>query len=317
MTSPKLQARRLDLQKQLKKILAILNKEYLTVPNSETRLKIAVYLHKYIVTLDQMKVIVALIWTMDPLLGDVHPRHCGPNSIYSLGLQYSNLVRSSPLCLKTQLDFAVEISDPWDNHVTIHDFQRYPQASPAYSLRPCGKSGEMAIWFNQHCRTLDFTGIKHWISFCVGVIQPSMRETGISVHESNPGLRCSSVLSRRLHEVGLQKLVDYHKSTPKNSRMPDLQYWYSDGQAFSRVSSSYTSFNGSSILPFREDSPFPVYERRFAPSSSVNGKYSLGIELEFYTPIEPDISSQPSLLIDPSPEDDRQIGDGSTNKRAG
>ncbi|KAG8351219.1 hypothetical protein FVEN_g10651 [Fusarium venenatum] len=99
--------------------------------------------------------------------------------------------------------------------------------------------------------------------------------------------------------------------------MPDLQYWYSDGRAFSRVSSSYMSFNGSSILLFWEGSPFTVYERRFAPSSSVNGKILFGVELEFYTAIKPDISSQPSLLIDPSPEDDRQIGNGSTNKRAG
>ncbi|CEI39047.1 unnamed protein product [Fusarium venenatum] len=305
MTSPKLQARRLDLQRQLKKILAILNKEYLTVPNSEARLKIAVYLHKYIATLDQMKAIAALIWTMDTLLGDVHPRHCGPNSIYSLGLQYSNLVRSSPLCLKTQLDSAVDIPDPWDNRLS-------PNRCPLELLVHPGELRE-----EEYTSGVDMILDADSVGELTRRLDLSIGETGISVHKSNPGLRCSSVLSRRLHEVGLQKLVDYHKSTPKTSRMPDLQYWYSDGRAFSRVSSSYMSFNGSSILLFWEGSPFTVYERRFAPSSSVNGKILFGVELEFYTAIKPDISSQPSLLIDPSPEDDRQIGNGSTNKRAG
>jgi hypothetical protein len=103
------------MQKQLKKVLAILDKEGLAVPNSETRLKIVLHLHKYAATLDQMKAITALIWAMDPLLGDVHPSHCGPKSIYSLGLQYSNLVRRSPLCLKTQMNSVVDIPDPWDN----------------------------------------------------------------------------------------------------------------------------------------------------------------------------------------------------------
>lgn len=374
MISPKFQAESLDLQKQLKKVLTILNMEYLTVPNSETRLKIGVYLHHSLVTLDRMKAIAALIWAMDPLLGDVHPHHCGPNSIYSLGLQYSNLVRNSPLCLKAQLDSAVDFQDPWDNYlspnrrplellahpgelreqkyssgvdmildansvdelthrldITIQDSECYPQASPAYSFRPSGKSDEMVIWFNQHCGTLDFTEIRHWISFCVGVIQLSTEETSTSFHKSNPGLICRSVLSHRLNEIGLQNLVDYHQAKLRTSRIPDLRYWYSDGWTFSRDSSSYMSSDGSSNQSPKDDSPFPVYERRFAPSNSVNGNYSFGIELEFYTPIKRNASSPPligslppSLLIDPqsptdrsdpSPEDDRQIGDYSINDR--
>ncbi|GKU13426.1 unnamed protein product [Fusarium langsethiae] len=358
MTSPKFQAKSTDLQKQLKKVLTILNMEYLTVPNSETRLKIAVYLHNDIATLDQMKAIAALIWTMDPLLlGDIHPRHCGPNSIYSLGLQYSNLVRSSPLCLETQLESAIEAPDPWDNHlspsrhplellaypgelrgeryargvdmildadsvgelirrldITIEDFKCYPQASPACKFQPSGKSDEMVIWFNQHCGTLDFTEIKHWISFCVGAIQLSIGETGTSFHKSNPGLTCSSVFSRCLDEIGLEELVDYHELKLKTSRIPDLQYWSPDGLAFSRDSSSYMSSDGSSNLSRWEDSPFPVYEMRFAPSGSGNDNYSFGIELEFYTPTKPDANSR---QIDPSPEDDRQIGDCSLRERSG
>jgi len=95
LTSPKFEnaSANLDLEKQLKKILVILNKKYLTVSNAETRLKVAVYLNRYDATPEQMKAIAALIWIADPLLGNVHPPHCGPNSISPLGLQYSKLIR--------------------------------------------------------------------------------------------------------------------------------------------------------------------------------------------------------------------------------
>jgi hypothetical protein len=327
MTSPKFKAGSSVLQKQLKKVLPILNKQYLTVPNSETRLKIAVYLHSYHSTLDQVKAIAAFIWMLDPLLGDVHPDHCGPNSISSLGLQYSNLFRDSPLHLKAQLNSAVEISDPWNDHlspnrrplellphpgqlreakydhgvdkilsadsiddlirhmgVSIQDVEDYPQASPAYNFQPSSTPGELAIWFNQHCGTLDFAEIEHWTTFCMGIIQLSLGKTGTSLFQSYPRLRCSSTIFAFLDENGLHGLADYYKAKLETSKVPDLKHWSFDDMPFCRVSDSHMSSDGSLDGSFTSslhaDSPSKSTKRSLHPVTLLTAAILLALSLK-------------------------------------
>ncbi|RGP80651.1 hypothetical protein FLONG3_1255 [Fusarium longipes] len=374
LTSPKFQAGGLDLQKELKKVLLILNRQYLTVPNSETRLKVVVYLHNYHSTLDQMKTTAAFIWMVDPLLSDVHPDHCGPNSIASLGLQYSNIVRDSPLHLDAQLDSAVETADPWNNHlslgrrplellshpgelteakynhgvdkilgacaiddlisiidVPIQDIKDYPQASPAYEFNACSESQGMAIWFNQHCGTLDFVEIEQWAAFCVGIIKLSLENTVSSRLKSHPGLKCSSTIFSFLDENGLHGLADHYRARLDTPKIPDLKHWSFDKALFCRHPKSYVgsdSLSDGSFALSASANPFRVYERQFTSANSVDCSYSFGIELEMYTPSRTNVDSQPqvesplsdllidisdmdpssSSWVDPSPEDDRQVG---------
>ncbi|KAH7188777.1 putative amidoligase enzyme-domain-containing protein [Fusarium flagelliforme] len=350
----------LDLEKQLKKILLILNKKYLTVSNADTRLKVAVYLNRYSATPEQMKAIAALIWIVDPLLGDVHPPHCGPNSIYSLGLQYSKLVTDkSPLRLKAQLVSTVRTEDPWNNHlspsrrplkllsypgelkdakyldavdkildadsvddlidlmnVSIHDAKDYPQASPAYCFELPAKSGDMAIWFNQHCGTLDYAGIDNWIAFCVGVIQLSIGKSGASISDLYPRLRCSSGIFAFLRENGLREPAAYFEAKLQTNKIPDLDRWpiVSEALSFRDEDSLSSSDDFSSTTSF--------LDRDFTPSRSARNIYSFGIELEMYIPKKRDGRQSPppgllidfsdsadaSVCIDPHSEDDRQTG---------
>ncbi|KAJ4141122.1 hypothetical protein NW768_000329 [Fusarium equiseti] len=362
LTSPKFEngSPNLDLEKQLKKILVILNKKYLTVSNADTRLKVAVYLHRYRATPEQMKAIAALIWIVDPLLGDVHPPHCGPNSISSLGLQYSQLIRDkSPLRLKTQLISTVRTEDPWNNHlspnrrplellshpgelkeakyldgvdkilgadsagdliglvnVLIHDAKGCPQASPAYHFELPDKSGDLAIWFNQHCGTLDYAGIHNWVVFCIGVIQLSIGKSGASISDSYPKLRYSSDIFAFLRENGLHDLADYFEAKLQTSKIPDLERWPILSEAVSfRDEDSLSSSGGFSTTTSFLDSDSTV-------SSSASNIYSFGIELEMYIPKKRDGPQSPppgllidlsdnadiSVCIDPNSEDDRQTG---------
>ncbi|KAL4726461.1 hypothetical protein ACLX1H_007143 [Fusarium chlamydosporum] len=379
LTSPKFQAGSQDFQTQLKKILTILNKKYLTVPNSETRLKVAVYMHNYNATLEQMKATVALIWMVDPLLGEVHPSHCGPNSISSLGLQYTNLVRDSPLHLKTQLISAVQIEDPWSNHLSpsrrplellshpgelreakyrhgagkilsansiedlihlmdipIQDARNYPQAASAYRIQASNTPNETAIWFNQHCGTLDLTEIENWTKFCLGVVQLSLEKTSASLPNLYPGLIYRSTIFAFLNDYGLQTLADYFEAKLGTSKIPDLKCWPLIQMTSFRGSDSSGGPTTSSIA----GSTFP--QREFPFIDSVNGNYSFGIELEMYIPVRPELSSElqakplPSDLLsdfddtesgipdpssdsywsDPSPQDGRHVAIGSFNERA-
>ncbi|KAF5547226.1 hypothetical protein FPHYL_10314 [Fusarium phyllophilum] len=93
----------------------IMNKRLLTVPNAETRLVVKVFVPKHLVSLDSMKAIVSMLWLVDPLLSDIHPAHCGPNSLYSLGLQYTNLARDDAIDMQAEMRSAVQVEDPWNN----------------------------------------------------------------------------------------------------------------------------------------------------------------------------------------------------------
>ncbi|KAJ4010744.1 hypothetical protein NW752_008873 [Fusarium irregulare] len=364
LTSPKFSfvdtSANLDLKRQLKKILIILNRKYLTVSNAETRLKVAVHLNRYDATPEQMKAIAALIWIADPLLGDVHPPHCGPNSISSLGLRYSKLIRDeSPLSLKAQLVSTIRTEDPWNNHlspnrrplkllshpgelkeakyhdvvekilgadsvdhlidlmsVSIHDAKDYPQASPAYRFELPDESGGVAIWFNQHCGTLDYHGIDNWIAFCVGIILLSIGKNGASISDSYPKLRYSSGIFAFLRENGLYKPAAYFEATLKTNKIPDLDRWPIVSEAVSfRNEDSLLSSDGFYTTTAFLDSDF-------TPSRSARNVCSFGIELEMYIPTKRyrPKSPPPSLLldlsdsadtggyIDPHSNDDRQTG---------
>lgn len=101
-----------------KTVMDIMIKGLLAVPNAETRLVVKVFIPKLLVSLDSTKAIVSMLWLVDPLSSDVHPVHCGPNSLYSLGLQYSNLARDDAIDLQAEMLSAVQVEDPWDNRLS-------------------------------------------------------------------------------------------------------------------------------------------------------------------------------------------------------
>ncbi|EXM36454.1 hypothetical protein FOTG_00611 [Fusarium oxysporum f. sp. vasinfectum 25433] len=101
-----------------KTAIDIMTKGFLTVPNAETRLVVKVFIPKHLVSLDSMKAIASMLWLVDPLLSDIHPAHCGPNSLYSLGLQYTNLARDDANDLQAEMLSAVEVEDPWNNRLS-------------------------------------------------------------------------------------------------------------------------------------------------------------------------------------------------------
>ncbi|KAF5614885.1 hypothetical protein F25303_13958 [Fusarium sp. NRRL 25303] len=101
-----------------KTVMDIMTKGFLAVPNPETHLVVKVFIPKLLVSLDSMKAIVSMLWRVDPLLSDIHPVHCGPNSLYSLGLQYTNLARDDAIDLQAEMLSAVQVEDPWNNRLS-------------------------------------------------------------------------------------------------------------------------------------------------------------------------------------------------------
>ncbi|KAM0346891.1 hypothetical protein ACHAPU_005231 [Fusarium lateritium] len=118
LTSPEYRAGEESLDHHLETVLGILNESFIAVANSDTRLGVTVRLAGLYVNLDQLKAIASMIWMVDPLLSEIHPPHCGPNALRSLGLQYTNLVRDYPLHLKTELAFGLQVDDPWNNYLS-------------------------------------------------------------------------------------------------------------------------------------------------------------------------------------------------------
>ncbi|KAM0251379.1 hypothetical protein ACHAP5_001688 [Fusarium lateritium] len=118
LSSPEYLATSHTLQMDLVNVIDILSKRFLTVANSDTRLGVTVRLAGLYVNIDQLKAIASMIWMIDPLLSEIHPPHCGPSALPSLGLQYTNLVRDYPIHLKTELASSLQIEDPWNNHLS-------------------------------------------------------------------------------------------------------------------------------------------------------------------------------------------------------
>ncbi|KAF4968076.1 hypothetical protein FSARC_4494 [Fusarium sarcochroum] len=123
LTSPCIRAGSLRLEQELKTVLDILDNHFLTVANSDTHLGTIVTPTEGDISLDQLKAITSMIWMVDPHLNEIHPPHCGPGSLYSLGLQYTNLARDCPFYLKMELASAVQVEDPWNNRLST---KRHP-----------------------------------------------------------------------------------------------------------------------------------------------------------------------------------------------
>ncbi|KAH7172352.1 hypothetical protein DER46DRAFT_623101 [Fusarium sp. MPI-SDFR-AT-0072] len=190
-----------------KTVMDIMTKGFLAVPNAETRLVVKVFIPKHLVSLDSMKAIASMLWLVDPLLSDIHPTHCGPNSLYSLGLQYTNLARDDANDLQAEMLSAVEplelLPHPGDLGETkyrhrihrilgatsvqdlIHlmdiaiygEEGRYSHASPAYCFLE--NKTTIAIEFNQHCGTLDMLETSLWAIFCVKLTQHCLDKSEI------------------------------------------------------------------------------------------------------------------------------------------
>ncbi|KAH6898284.1 hypothetical protein B0T10DRAFT_472201 [Thelonectria olida] len=100
-------------------VLRILTEDFVTVPINATRLRVMVSPTEDNLTLDGLKVIASLLWAADPALTQLHPKHCGPGSFESVGLQFTNLARNQE-CINVPflMTSADKVEDPWNNHLS-------------------------------------------------------------------------------------------------------------------------------------------------------------------------------------------------------
>ncbi|TXC10434.1 hypothetical protein FocTR4_00005209 [Fusarium oxysporum f. sp. cubense] len=138
-----------------KTVIDIMTKGFLTVPNAEARLVVKVFIPKHLVSLDSMKAIASMLCLVDPLLSDIHPAHCGPSSLYSLGLQYNSLARDDANDLQAEMLSAVEVEDPWNNRLS-------PDRKPLELLPRPGDLGETKYRHRIH-RILGATSVQDLI----------------------------------------------------------------------------------------------------------------------------------------------------------
>ncbi|KAF4467092.1 hypothetical protein FALBO_6046 [Fusarium albosuccineum] len=104
---------------QVHRVVEMLGAETTPIAIADARLEIIIRPSKNEFSLDQLKGIASLFWVLDPLLSEIQPPHCGPGSLPSLGLQFTNLARNKRLLdLKAELDLGVHIEDPWNNRLS-------------------------------------------------------------------------------------------------------------------------------------------------------------------------------------------------------
>lgn len=115
---------------QLEAVLKLLNEKLITFPSAETRLKLTFKPRKGTFNLERLKEIASMLWVTDPLLSRLHPPHCGPSSLPSLGFQFTNLVRENPIDLKMEMGLGVLIDDPWTDRLSWHRRQLRVMAHP-------------------------------------------------------------------------------------------------------------------------------------------------------------------------------------------
>ncbi|KAI3576845.1 hypothetical protein IWW34DRAFT_807204 [Fusarium oxysporum f. sp. albedinis] len=184
-----------------KTAIDIMTKGFLTVPNAETRLVVKVFIPKHLVSLDSMKAIASMLWLVDPLLSDIHLAHCGPNSLYSLGLQYTNLARDDANDLQAEMLSAVEVEDPWNNRLS-------PERKLLELLPHPGDLGETK-YRHRIYRILGATSISLWAIFCVKLTQHCLDKSGTFFHESYPNLRyCSTICDLLEEQAWFSRAVD-------------------------------------------------------------------------------------------------------------
>ncbi|KAH7267115.1 uncharacterized protein BKA55DRAFT_711578 [Fusarium redolens] len=230
-----------------KTVMDIVTKKFLTVPNSETRLVVKVFIPKHLSSLGAMNAIASMLWLVDPLLNDIHPAHCGPNSLYSLGLQYTNLVNDDANDLQAELLSAVEVEDPWNNRLS-------PNRRPLELLPHPGELGEAKYSHGVH-RILGANSVQDLIhlmdvaiygeaedhpyarpAYCfvdnkstVALTQHCLDKSGTFFYESYPDLRYGSTIFDFLEEQGLgqfweSKLLSYGM-VPVDDIDPRYQTW--------------------------------------------------------------------------------------------
>jgi hypothetical protein len=120
-----------DQYRQLEAVLKLLNEKLITFASAETRLKLTFTPRQGAFNLERLKEIASMLWVTDPLLSRLHPPHCGPSSLPSLGFQFTNLVREHhPIDLKTELGLGVLIDDPWTDRLSWHRRQLRVMAHP-------------------------------------------------------------------------------------------------------------------------------------------------------------------------------------------
>ncbi|KAK7431047.1 hypothetical protein QQZ08_002327 [Neonectria magnoliae] len=103
----------------LTEVISTLTEDHITISNAETRLGVSVKQKGGTLAFKAVKSIASLLWVADPLLNEIHPPHCGPGSLESLGLQFTNLAENHD-----HVDVAVELAsadtmeDPWNNRLS-------------------------------------------------------------------------------------------------------------------------------------------------------------------------------------------------------
>ncbi|KAI8671206.1 hypothetical protein NCS57_00594800 [Fusarium keratoplasticum] len=120
-----------DQYRQLEAVLKLLNEKLITFASAETRLKLTFKPRQGAFNLERLKEIASMLWVTDPLLSRLHPPHCGPSSLPSLGFQFTNLVREHhPIDLKVEMGLGVLIDDPWTDRLSWHRRQLRVMAHP-------------------------------------------------------------------------------------------------------------------------------------------------------------------------------------------
>ncbi|KAF4976347.1 hypothetical protein FZEAL_6967 [Fusarium zealandicum] len=116
---------------QLADVLEILDTDLITFASADSRLGIRVTSLEDNFTLEQLKGVASFLWVTNPHLSKLHPTHCGPNSLPSLGLEFTHLARKQTLDIKAELASGVSVEDPWNNRLSPNrrplELLRYPE----------------------------------------------------------------------------------------------------------------------------------------------------------------------------------------------
>ncbi|KAJ4315020.1 hypothetical protein N0V84_008590 [Fusarium piperis] len=120
VTSPYLEPT-YEQYRQLEVILKVLNERAITFASAETRLKLSFIPRQGAFSLERLKEMASMLWVTDPLLSKLHPPHCGPGSLPSLGFQFTNIAREKhPIDLNVEMGLGVLVDDPWTDRLSWH-----------------------------------------------------------------------------------------------------------------------------------------------------------------------------------------------------
>lgn len=130
VTSPYLEPTH-DQYRQLEVVLKVLNEKVITFASAETRLKLSFMPRRGAFSLERLKEIASMLWVTDPLLSKLHPPHCRPSSLPSLGFQFTNIAREkNPIDIELEMGLGVLVDDPWTDRLSWHRRQLRIMAHP-------------------------------------------------------------------------------------------------------------------------------------------------------------------------------------------